>query len=153
MNEKLDALSASLDLDSPSRETLRLRFGLACAQRVAHLLENPEVAGCLGGLERYLAGGIDRAALNVLALRAAELARSHPGSASLDGCGHAAVSASHAVAMALAGRARQAADYAAYAAVYGQGGYGATADPSAFEPEWDWQVRCLKQLASPSSEI
>jgi hypothetical protein len=70
----------------------------------------------------------------------------HPGSRSLDGSGHAAVSASYAVANALAGKALQAADYAAYAAVYGGGGYGAVADRASFEPEFAWQVDCLARL-------
>ncbi|POZ61605.1 hypothetical protein [Chromobacterium alticapitis] len=152
MNDALKALAAALRLDAPERETLRLRFGLACARRVEHLLENQEVQACLDGLQRYLAGETDHAALDVLARRAAELARGHPGSPSLDGCGHAAVSASHAVAMALAGRALPAADYAAYAAVYGEAGYGAAATPSAFESEWDWQARCLNELASAAPE-
>src|SRR6188768_3718683 len=65
----------------------------------------------------------------------------------IDGCGHAAVSGSYAVANALAGKALQAADYAAYAMVYGQGGYGAVADRQAFEPEFRWQVSCLASLA------
>ncbi|UTH72894.1 putative immunity protein [Chromobacterium sp. IIBBL 290-4] len=147
MNDGLRALADALALDSPRRESLRLRFGLACALRVAHLLENPELAAALEGLKAYLAGDISRPALNVLALRSAELARSHPGSPSLDGCGHAAVSASHAVAMALSGRALQAAEYAAYAAVYGQGGYGAASEPEAFAPEFDWQIRLLRELA------
>lgn len=148
MHDDLNALAAALRLDAPEHETLRLRFGLDCARRVEHLLENREVQACLDGLERYLVGEIDRAALDALALRAAELARAHPGSPSLDGCGHAAVSASHAVAMALAGRALPAADYAAYAAVYGAGGYGAAADPSSFLPECAWQVRRLQTLAA-----
>ena len=53
-----------------------------------------------------------------------------------------------AVANALAGKARQAADYAAYAAVYGQGGYGVVADRESFEPEFAWQVSCLSRLVA-----
>ncbi|MEN2428651.1 hypothetical protein [Chromobacterium vaccinii] len=147
MRDTLDRLAADLKLDSPERETLRLRFGLACARRVAHLLENEDVRACLGGLESYLRGEISRDALSALAARAAALAGSHPGSRSLDDCGHAAVSASYAVARALAGQARQAAEYAAYAAVYGQGGYGAAMEPESFEPEFAWQAACLAELA------
>ena len=40
-----------------------------------------------------------------------------------------------AVANALAGKALQAAEYAAYSAVYGQGGYGAASERESFEPE------------------
>jgi hypothetical protein len=41
------------------------------------------------------------------------------------------------VANALAGKAFQAADYAAYAMVYGQGGYGAVADRESFKSEFE----------------
>ncbi|MBX9347375.1 hypothetical protein ACFFU8_19550 [Chromobacterium piscinae] len=147
MRDKLDRLAADLKLDSPEREPLRLRFGLACARRVAHLLESEDMRACLDGLESYLKGEMSRDALNALAARAAKLAGAHPGSLSLDGCGHAAVSASYAAARALAGQARQAAEYAAYAAVYGQGGYGAAMEPESFEPEFEWQAACLAELA------
>ncbi|MCD4499407.1 hypothetical protein [Chromobacterium vaccinii] len=147
MRDTLDRLAADLKLDSPERETLRLRFGLACARRVAHLLENEDVRACLDGLESYLRGEMGRDVLNALAARAAALAGAHPGSRSLDGCVHAAVSASYAVARALAGQARQAAEYAAYAAVYGQGGYGAAMEPESFDPELACQAACLAELA------
>lgn len=151
-NEKLDRLAAALRLDSPERETLRLRFGLACVRRVAHLLEDREVRACLDGLERCLESGLDRGSLAALAARAAALAGAHPGSRSLDGCGHAAVSASYAVAKALSGQALQAADYAAYAAVYGQGGYGAVSERESFQPEFDWQTDCLAALAKAAGD-
>jgi hypothetical protein len=61
--------------------------------------------------------------------------------------GHAAVSATYAVAHALAGKALQAADYAAYAMVYGQGGYGAVADRESFGPEFRWHVDRPRSLA------
>ena len=41
---------------------------------------------------------------------------------------------------------RQAAEYAAYAAVYRHGGYGATSDPESFAPEWEWQAAQLMKL-------
>jgi hypothetical protein len=85
------------------------------------------------------------------AAEAARLANSHSGSRSIDGCGHAAVSAAYAVANALAGKALAAADYAAYAAVYGQGGYGAVADLESFAPEHAWQVRCLAAFAAANT--
>ncbi|MEO9383796.1 hypothetical protein [Chromobacterium phragmitis] len=147
MYDTLERLAAALNLDSPERETLRLHFGLACARRVEHLLEDEQARHGLDALERYLAGGIDRAALQQAAETAARLANSHPGSHSLDGCGHAAVSASYAAAKALAGQALQAAEYAAYAAVYGEGGYGAAMEREAFAPEFEWQAACLAELA------
>ncbi|HVE53962.1 MAG TPA: hypothetical protein VNB23_11325 [Ramlibacter sp.] len=147
MNEALDLLARQVKLDDPAQERLRLAFGHACALRVRHLLEEPAAADCLSGLGDFLAGRIDRARFEALCAEAARLANRHPGSRSIDGCGHAAVSATYAVANALAGKARQAADYAAYATVYGQGGYAAVAERESFEPEFRWQVACLAGLA------
>jgi hypothetical protein len=147
VNQALDRLARQLNLGLPERQRLRLEFGHACAERVAHLLEEPAVVDCLRGLEHYLRGGLDVTSLQSLAAEAARLANQHQGSKSIDGCGHAAVSAAYAVANALAGKALQAAEYAAYAAVYGQGGYGAVAERESFEPEFAWQVQCLQSLA------
>nr|WP_259372045.1 hypothetical protein [Caldimonas mangrovi] len=144
-------MAAELRLDAPGGEPLRLAFGYACVLRVQHLLEEADVVACLRGLGAYLDGTLDRAGLDWLAAEAARLANQHRGSRSIDGCGHAAVSASYAVANALAGKALQAADYAAYAVVYGQGGYGAVAEPQAFEPEFAWQVDCLTRLSSSTA--
>lgn len=153
MNEALDRLAAELALDAPDNEHLRLAFGHACVLRVRHLLEESAVADCLDALGRYLEGELDRGGLQERAAEASRLANRHPGSRSLDGCGHAAVSASYAVACALAGKARQAAEYAAYASVYGQGGYGAVADRESFAPEFRWQADCLAALARQGMSI
>jgi hypothetical protein len=67
---------------------------------------------------------------------------------SIDGSQHSAVSATYAVANALAGKAREAADYAAYAAVYGYGGY-AVNDPESFASEHNWQMDALRGLLAP----
>lgn len=147
MNHALERVARTVDLDSPANERLRLAFAHACVQRVAHLLEDPEAVAALQALGRFLAGETDRDALARVAADVARLANRHPGSRSLDGCGHAAVSATYAVACAVAGKALQAAEYAAYAAVYGQGGYGAVADPESFEPEYAWQAERLTMLA------
>ena len=147
MNTALERLARELRLNAPEAERMRLKFGHACALRVKHLLEDPAVAECLLALGQFLDGSIECSRLAVYAQRANMLANQHQGSKSIDGCGHAAVSGSYAVANALAGKALQAADYAAYAAVYGQGGYGAVADPESFEPEFQWQVSCLSSLA------
>lgn len=128
MNQQLEQLARELALESADNERLRLAFAYACGARVRHMLEEPRVVACLEGLERVVRGAGDAAELTELAVEAAKLANQHPGSNSLDGCGHAAVSASYAVAKALAGKALQAAEYAAYARVYYQGGAGAVAD-------------------------
>jgi hypothetical protein len=124
----------------------RLRFGLLCVTRVAHLLEDPGIISALGRFKALVEAPGPKDGLAALEAEVAQMANRHPGSKSLDGVGHAAVSASYACAKAMAGRARQAADYAAYAMVYGQGGYGATSDPESFAAEHDWQAAQLCAL-------
>ena len=147
MNYALDRLAKELALADAGNEHLRLEFGYACVLRVKHLLEEREVEQCLLGLGDYLAGFADRECLRTLAAEAARLANHHRGSKSIDGCGHAAVSATYAVAKAVEGKALEAASYAAYAVVYAQGGYAAVADRESFEPEFEWQLGSLKSLA------
>lgn len=144
-----DAVSSALQAHESSAqyEALKLAFACECVERVRHLLEDERVASCLDILVTYVKGGADRGALDQAAAEAAARANQHQGSRSLDGVGHAAVSASYAVANALAGRAVQAADYAAYAAVYGSGGYGAVCDPESFVVERNWQLATLERLA------
>lgn len=145
MNAALTQLAADCGLAGEARTPLRLAFGLACVQRVRHLLEDPEAIAGLDMLAAFTAGTVDAATLAKAAARLKEVASQHRGSQSLDGSAHAAVSATYAVANALAGRALEAASYAAYATVYAYGGY-AVQDPSAFEPEHQWQVQALRQL-------
>lgn len=145
MNAALDQLAVDCGLASESRTPLRLAFGLACVERVRHLLEEPEAVAGLDVLAAYVAGTVDAATLATAAARLQQVASRHRGSQSLDGSAHAAVSATYAVAHALAGRASVAASYAAYATVYAYGGY-AVQDPSAFEPEHQWQVQALHRL-------
>lgn len=135
MNTALAALLAAAPADDPRR----WQFALACALRVQHLLEDPEVVAPLRVLQAFVAGTADHAALEHAAAHAAALATRHPGSRSLDGAAHAAVSATHAVARAVAGRAQEAADYAAYAMVYSYACH-AVSDPAAFAGEHAWQV-------------
>ncbi|MDP3798019.1 MAG: hypothetical protein Q8R06_12855 [Polaromonas sp.] len=149
MNRELSRLAAAVGLDEPDREPLRLAFGLACARRVEHLLEDPRAAQCLSVLQAFVDGTADHATLERASQEIAAVANSHRGSNSLDGAAHAAVSATYATANALAGRALEAAGYAAYAAVYGYGSY-AVADPSAFDGEFAWQVEQLKTLLHAS---
>ena len=150
MNPALERLAAELQLSDPQHEQLALSFCLACAERVRHLLEDPEVVACLDVLADHLAGRVDRAALQQSTEQAAQLANRHSGSKSIDGCGHAAVSASYAVSKAVNGQALQAASYAAYAIVYAGGGTAAVAEREAFEPEYAWQLDCLRTLRSRS---
>jgi hypothetical protein len=147
MNQELDRLAREIGLEGPGNERLRLLFGHACVSRAVHLLESDAVRDGLAVLGAYLEGRAAREKLESAARLVQRLASEHPGSKSLDGCGHAAVSASYAVAKALVGKALQAAEYAAYAVVYGEGGYGAVADRASFEPEFAWQVARLRFLA------
>jgi len=116
--------------------------------RVKHLLEDSEALACLEAFAALVQSQDLGSDLAALAERVDGLANRHDGSRSLDGVGHAAVSATCTCAKAIAGKARQAAEYAAYAAVYGQGGYGATSDPSAYELEHEWQATRLEGLLS-----
>jgi len=150
MNEQLERLAVEIHLNHPDHENLRLTFAYACADRVRHLLEEPDVIGCLDTLGEYLKGEIDDVALGCAANKAASLANHHQGSMSIDGCGHAAVSASYAVANALKGKALQSASYAAYALVYASGGYAALAERDSFRSEFNWQSDTLKVLAGDS---
>jgi hypothetical protein len=145
-----DAVASALQAHESSAqfEALKWAFACACVERVRHLLEDESVTRCLDILEAYVQGAANRAALDQAAAEAAVLANRHPGSRSLDGVGHAAVSASYAVANALGGRVVQAADYAAYAAVYGDGGHGAVCDPESFVAERNWQLATLERLAN-----
>ncbi|MBT2323155.1 hypothetical protein J7E62_12455 [Variovorax paradoxus] len=146
MNPELSRLAAELGIDAPQHEPLRLALGLACVRRVEHLLEDPRAIDGISALAAFVEGRSDRAALARAAREVAAVAGSHRGSNSIDGSAHAAVSATYAVATALAGRALEAAAYAAYASVYAYGGY-AVNDPSAFEAEHTWQVQALRELA------
>lgn len=146
MNAALDALA--LELGLAQDRALGLAFGHACVQRVRHLLEEAEVLRCLDELGEVVAGRAGEARRAAACAEAARLANHHPGSKSIDGCGHAAVSASYAVAKALDGKALQAASYAAYATVYAQGGAAAVAERESFAPEFAWQCQCLATLAA-----
>ena len=149
MNHTLSHLANSANLDAPTREPLRLAFGLACASRVQHLLEDPQAIESLATLQAFVDGTADRAALDDAREVIAKAANSHRGSNSIDGTARAAPSktrATYAVANALAGRALDAASYAAYATVYAYGGY-AVNDPQSFEAEFAWQVERFRELA------
>ncbi len=146
MNHELQRLANELSLDDDRQENLRVAFGLACVERVRHLLEDPRAVAALAVGRAFVEGNCDRTALEAAAAEAAVTATSHPGSNSIDGSGHAAVSATYAVSKALAGRALEAAEYAAYATVYAYSGH-AISDPVAFADEYGWQVEALRSLS------
>ena len=150
MNNELSRLAGEAGLDSPAMEHLRLAFGLACAERVRHLLEDAEAVECLAVFRSHVTGEGDAAAFDTARAAIAEIANRHRGSNSIDGTKHAAVSATYALAKAMAGRALEAAGYAAYATVYAYGGYAVT-DPAAFESEFAWQIEAFKALRANHS--
>lgn len=150
MNASLEKLAAKIGLADPGNEAMRLAFGHACVARIEHLLEEAEVIACWRVLCDYVDGKVRNETFVHAQREADRLANQHRGSKSIDGCGHAAVSASYAAANAINGRALQAASYAAYAMVYAGGGYGAVAQREAFDPEFAWQVDTLRTLAATS---
>ena len=145
MNFELQKLATAQSLADEGHRTLRLAFGLACANRVRHLLEQSRVVELLDILQTFVDGRADDAALQAAATEAAQVANHHRRSRSIDGTGHSAVSATYAVAAALADKALEAAEYAAYSTVYGYGGY-AVNDPDSFTPEYSWQLNALEAL-------
>ena len=145
MNVELQKLAAEHSFANENHRMLRFAFGLACANRVRHLFEDPLAVEVIDVLQAFVDGRADAAALQVAATDAAHLANHHRGSRSIDGTGHSAVSATYAVAAALAGKALDAAEYAAYSTVYGYGGY-AVNDPDSFAPEYAWQVATFESL-------
>ena len=147
MNSELDQLAKRYLLASEESRPLALAFGLACAKRIEHLLEQAEVVDCLRALEAHVSGNEPEQGLPYWAIEAARLANQHQGSKSIDGCGHSAVSASYGVSNAIAGKAIEAASYCAYALVYSSGGYGAVGQVEAFAPEVTWQAQTLQRLA------
>ena len=144
---ELIQLSRDLELDGEDQFKLRVAFGVACIERVEHLLTDHLVINCLSRGKAYLSGEYSEHDLAEAAAKASQLAKSHSGSSSIDGTGSAAVSTSHGVAAALAGRALVAAEYAAYARVYSYASHAVT-DLSAYEDEHAWQLKKLQALAA-----
>ena len=142
---ELKQLADAIGLERDDKFALRIRFGITCIERVEHHLTDPRIVALLGIGKAYTRGECQRNALDAAAAEAAERARSHAGSGSIDGSGSAAVSTSHGLAAALRGDALQAAGYAAYAAVYAYSG-SAVLDVTAYAGEHRWQSATLRRL-------
>ena len=54
MTPDLDRLLSHLAPATPENLALRLRFGLACCDRVQHLLEDPQVQACVAEFRALL---------------------------------------------------------------------------------------------------
>ncbi len=128
------------------------RFCLQCATSVEANLESDQAIECLEEFRKYVESGnfLENGAMDDLTERISSIARSHPGSSSIDGSRHAAVSATHTLAAAIAGRVIDAAAYAAYSMVYGYGGY-ALSDPSNFESIHQLQVSWWREAGSKNA--
>lgn len=153
MNQQLEQMAQASQLMAEPMRQVSLVFCLACAERVRHLLEDAQVLQCLNEFKACVQSGVNEPLRQEIAQRAAQLANHHAGSKSIDGCGHAAVSATYGVANALAGKALVAASYCAYATVYASGGYAAVADAQAFEAEFTWQVEQLQRLLAEHGSV
>lgn len=150
MHPDLGKIASALNA-AGNDQTLALRFGLACVEEVADNLESDEVITVLERFRQCVANGDADCLTELQALSAlmAQLSASHPGSKSLDGTRHAAVSATYALAKAVSGRALEAAAYAAYSRVYGYGGYAVT-DPECFAEVHRSQLERLLALCKPA---
>ena len=142
---ELIQLAQEVNFDSAEKLKLRVAFGVACIERVEHLLTDGSVVEMLAVGKAFVSGKCTEAELEAAAVTAAEVARSHPGSSSLDGAGSAAVSTSHGVAAALAGRALVAAEYAAYASVYSYASHAVT-DLASYQDDHAWQIDKFQEL-------
>jgi hypothetical protein len=110
-----------------------MRFGLACVEQVSVNLGTEASIEALGKFRSLMAdfGPDAQPGFQALASKMSIHASQHPGSKSLHGTCHAAVSATYALAKALSGQPVEAEAYAAYSTVYGYGGY-AVSDSASF---------------------
>jgi len=128
---------------------LRFQFALQCMDEVASNLEEDLAVDSFKKFKHLVNHFNDdsKDALTKLAIEMQKVAQSHPGSKSIDGTRHAAVSATYALAKAVEGDAVQTAAYAAYSSIYGYGGY-AVNDPDFFSEVHNKQLEKLRQLIS-----
>lgn len=146
MNAELLELAKTVQLNEPLNEKLRWAFVLACANSIRHLVEHPGALAALDTLQRYVDSDATEQDRVAAAESALQIATHHQGSTLIDGTAHAFVSATYAIANALACKAIETADYAAYATVYNYGAY-ALHDSSSFDEVHRWQVNELRKLA------
>jgi len=142
---ELIQLAKEVNLDSEQQYKLRIAFGVACIEHVEHLLTDNSMIEFLAIGKGFVSGEYNEVDLGEVAKIASKVARSHPGSSSLDGAGSAAVTTSLGVASALAGRALETAGYAAYASVYSYASYAVT-DLTAYAKVHTWQINKLHEL-------
>jgi hypothetical protein len=135
-------------LNDASHDTmLSLHFSLRCIEDISHHFEDEAV---IVVFKQFRACVMDftpdrQEKLTELATLMNRLAESHPGSSSIDGTRHAAVSATYALAKAVNNKPVEAAAYAAYSYVYGYGGYAVT-DAESFKEVHQRQMSHLLDL-------
>jgi len=153
MHPSLQKIAAEIRLLGDSPE-LSMRFGLACVEQVSVNLETEASIEALGKFRSLMAdfGSDAQAQLQALASKMSMHASQHPGSKSLDGTRHAAVSATYALAKALSGQPVEAAAYAAYSTVYGYGGY-AVSDSESFAEVHTKQLELLNSIKSDARVV
>ncbi len=144
MNLELERLVKAAKLDRADNERLRLELGLLFVERIEQQLEREEALDALKQFKVLMRESFDAGKLRTLAQDSLLIANHHPGSTSIDGTQHSAVSATYALANAINGNVLEAAAYAAYSKIYGYGGY-ALSDPSSFEEEYKAQVAIFKR--------
>lgn len=144
MNLELEKLVKAAKLDGTDNEPLRLELGLLFVERIEQQLERDEALDALKKFKVLVRESYDPVKLKQLAQDSLLIANHHPGSTSIDGTQHSAVSATYALANAINGKVLEAAAYAAYSKIYGYGGY-ALNDPSSFEEEYKAQVAIFKR--------
>jgi hypothetical protein len=126
---------------------LQLRFALKCMEDIAGNLEDQTAIEALTKFRDIVTGDPSQHKVRLMSLAEElnKIASSHPGSKSIDGTRHAAVSATYALAKAVNNRPVDAAAYSAYSLVYGYGGY-AVNDPDAFAEVHQRQLGYLREL-------
>jgi hypothetical protein len=146
MHPDLKKIADALN-DPAVDERLRLAFACACIEPVAANLEDDAAIEAWRAFKARMneakPGQVPQ--LTDLADALARIANQHPGSKSIDGTRHAAVSATYALSKAVQGKEVEAAAYAAYSEIYGYGGY-AVSDPASFAEVHQRQLGMLSAL-------
>jgi len=145
MNSQLRVLVKESGLNEPTLDQVRFDFCFACITRICHLLEADESIKAYSEFELYMNKLMSKPNFERLQKSILNIANQHPGSQSLDGARHSAVSATYALANAINGNAIATAEYAAYSKVYGYEGY-AVNDLENYQDEYFIQVKILRDL-------
>jgi hypothetical protein len=146
MHPILAEIQAELKGETPQ---LIYSFALVCVEDIAGSLEDEAAIKAFKQFKQLVTVFNHEliGQLKELADELRKIAQSHPGSKSIDGTRHAAVSATYALSKAAEGDAAQAAAYAAYSSIYGYGGY-AVNDPDSFSEVHRRQLYQLLHLKS-----